>query len=112
MQKNIRLADIYIKIYNKQPLFMEDLAFLAKYDRECFEKTCNNLIYNIPEAKELLKPKPGQGQGKPAKAAEEEAEDGMAEDANPESGCRKGEKPAGKPLYGNAVPTQWQIPLF
>ena len=56
MQKNIRLADIYIKIYNKQPLFMEDLAFLAKYDRECFEKTCQNLLYNLPEAKELLQP--------------------------------------------------------
>lgn len=56
MEKNARLADIYIKIYNKRPLFMEDLAFLAKYDAECFEKTCHNLIYNIPEAKQLLEP--------------------------------------------------------
>ena len=60
MEKNVRLADIYVKIYNKQPLFMEDLAFLAKYDKECFEKTCRNLIYNIPEAKELLEPADGQ----------------------------------------------------
>ena len=56
MEKNIRLADIYIKIYNKRPLTMEDLIFLAKYDRECFEKTCRNLIYNMPEAGELLEP--------------------------------------------------------
>ena len=56
MEKNIRLADIYIKIYNKRPLTLEDLTFLAKYDRECFEKTCQNLFYNIPEAKELLQP--------------------------------------------------------
>lgn len=54
MGKNIRLADIYIKIYNKRPLTLEDLTFLAKYDRECFEKTCQNLFYNIPEVKELL----------------------------------------------------------
>lgn len=56
MGKNVRLADIYIKIYNKRRLTLEDLTFLAKYDRECFEKTCQNLLYNLPEAKELLKP--------------------------------------------------------
>ncbi len=39
MDKNVRLADIYIKIYNKRPLTLEDLTFLAKFDRECFEKT-------------------------------------------------------------------------
>ena len=54
MGKNIRLADIYIKIYNKRPLTMEDLTFLAKYDPECFAKTCQNLVYNIPETKELM----------------------------------------------------------
>lgn len=58
MEKNARLADIYIKIYNKQPLIMEDLSFLAKYDRECFEKTCRNLIYNMPKARELMQPIP------------------------------------------------------
>lgn len=62
MEKNIRLADIYIKIYNKRPLTMEDLTFLAKYDRECFEKTCRNLIYNMPEAGELLEPMSQAGQ--------------------------------------------------
>ena len=35
---------------------MDDLTFLAKYDPECFAKTCQNLVYNIPETKELLKP--------------------------------------------------------
>lgn len=55
MGKNVQLANIYIKIYNKRPLTMDDLAFLAKYDPECFEKTCHNLLYNIPEAKKLVK---------------------------------------------------------
>lgn len=57
MGKNVKLANIYIKIYNKRPLTMEDLAFLAKYDRECFEKTCHNLVYNVPETKKLMQPK-------------------------------------------------------
>lgn len=57
MEKNVRLADIYIKIYNKQTLTMDDLVFLSKYDRECFEKTCRNLIYNIPDAKKLMEAK-------------------------------------------------------
>lgn len=54
MGKNVRLADIYIKIYNKRPLTMEDLTFLSKYDPECFAKTCQNLVYNIPETKKLM----------------------------------------------------------
>ena len=33
---------------------MDDLALLAEYNPECFAKTCRNLIYNIPEAKQLL----------------------------------------------------------
>ncbi|MBO5371518.1 MAG: hypothetical protein J6A75_02245 [Lachnospiraceae bacterium] len=56
MEKNTRLADIYIKIYNKQTLLMEDLRFLAIFDKECFEKTCKNLIYNIPETQKLMTP--------------------------------------------------------
>lgn len=67
MGKNIRLADIYIKIYNKRPLTLEDLTFLAKYDRECFEKTCQNLFYNIPEVKELLQREPKENPVKPPK---------------------------------------------
>lgn len=52
MEKKIRLADIYVRIYNKRPLTLEDLMFLAKYDRECFEKTYRNVIYNLNGAKE------------------------------------------------------------
>lgn len=55
MEKKVRLADIYVKIYNKRPLTMDDLKFLSKYDPECFAKTCQNLVYNIPETKELMK---------------------------------------------------------
>lgn len=33
---------------------MDDLTFLAKYDPECFTKTCKNLIYNLPETRELI----------------------------------------------------------
>ena len=35
---------------------MEDLRYLSKYDPECFEKTCKNIVYKIPEAKEILEP--------------------------------------------------------
>lgn len=56
MEKNARLADIYIKIYNKRSLTMDDMTFLSKYDPECFAKTCQNLVYNIPETKELMQP--------------------------------------------------------
>lgn len=58
MSKNARLADIYIKIYNKRPLTMDDLTFLSEYDPECFAKTCQNLVYNIPETKKLMQPEP------------------------------------------------------
>ncbi len=54
MEKNARLAAIYVKIYNKRTLTMDDLTFLAKYDPECFTKTCRNLIYNLPETRELI----------------------------------------------------------
>ncbi len=53
-EKDMRLVNIYIKIHNKKPLLMDDLAYLAKYNPECFKKTCDNLIYNIPEAKSLV----------------------------------------------------------
>ena len=47
MEKNAKLASIYVKIYNKRTLTIDDLTFLAKYDPECFAKTCENLIYKI-----------------------------------------------------------------
>lgn len=53
-EKNVQLANIYLKIHNKRVLTMEDMAFLAKYDRECFEKTCQNLFYKVPQTKEVL----------------------------------------------------------
>ncbi len=61
MGKDTRLVNIYIKIHNKRTLTMEDLKYLSKYDPECFEKTCKNIVYKIPEAKELLQPKEAQG---------------------------------------------------
>ena len=54
MEKNAKLASIYVKIYNKRTLTIDDLTFLAKYDPECFAKTCENLIYKIPETRELM----------------------------------------------------------
>ncbi len=53
-EKDMRLVNIYIKIHNKKPLLMDDLAYLAKYNPECFKKTCDNLIYKLPEAKALV----------------------------------------------------------
>lgn len=54
-EKDMNLVNIYIKIHNKQVLTMDDLAYLAKYNPECFKKTCDNLIYKVPEAKKLVK---------------------------------------------------------
>lgn len=56
MGKNIRLVNIYLKIHHKKPLTMDDLAYLAEYDPECFAKTCKNVVYNIPETKPIMDP--------------------------------------------------------
>lgn len=56
MGKDTRLVNIYIKIHNKHTLTMEDLKYLSKYDPECFEKTCRNMVYRMPETKEILQP--------------------------------------------------------
>ncbi|TGY97829.1 hypothetical protein E5329_02975 [Petralouisia muris] len=56
MGKDTRLVNIYIKIHNKHTLTIEDLKYLSKYDPECFEKTCRNLVYKMPETKEILQP--------------------------------------------------------
>ena len=127
MEKNARLADIYIKIYNKKPLMMEDLAFLAKYDRECFEKTCHNLIYNIPEAEKLMKPIPDEesknGQEKPdePETNSRTQEEMQSEDASREevskaavSGSENGEEQASQisALLDNLRKMEWQeIPM-
>lgn len=57
MGKDTRLVNIYIKIHNKRTLTVEDLKYLSKYDPECFEKTCKNIVYKMPETKEILQPK-------------------------------------------------------
>ena len=57
MGKDTRLVNIYIKIHNKRTLTVEDLKYLSKYDPECFEKTCKNIVYKMPETEEILQPK-------------------------------------------------------
>lgn len=56
MSKDTHLVNIYLKIHNKRPLTMSDLKYLAKYDPECFEKTCRNVVYNAPEIKPVMQP--------------------------------------------------------
>lgn len=56
MEKDTRLINIYLKIHHKRALTIEDLNYLAEYDPECFEKTCKNVVYNIPEAKPIMLP--------------------------------------------------------
>jgi len=56
MSKDTHLVNIYLKIHNKRPLTMGDLKYLAKYDPECFEKTCRNVVYNAPEVKPVMEP--------------------------------------------------------
>lgn len=56
MGKDTRLINIYLKIHNKKTLTMDDLGYLAEYDPECFEKTCKNVVYNIPEIKPIMEP--------------------------------------------------------
>lgn len=56
MGKDPRLVNIYLKINNKRPITMDDLGYLAEYDPECFAKTCQNVVYNIPETKSIMAP--------------------------------------------------------
>lgn len=54
MEKKTELINIYLKIHQKRNLTMDDLRYLADYDPECFEKTCKNVVYNIPKAKPVI----------------------------------------------------------
>ena len=54
MGKDIHLINIYLKIHNKRALTIDDLEYLAKHSPECFEKTCRNVVYNIPEAQLIM----------------------------------------------------------
>ncbi len=56
MKKDTHLINIYLKIHNKKTLTIDDLRYLAKYDPECFSKTCKNVVYNIPETKPIMEP--------------------------------------------------------
>lgn len=56
MEKDTNLVNIYLKIHNKKPLTMDDLRYLAEYAPECFEKTCKNVVYNVPESKAIMEP--------------------------------------------------------
>lgn len=56
MEKDNHLINIYLKIHNKRPITMDDLRYLAQYDPECFEKTCKNVVYNLPESKPIMEP--------------------------------------------------------
>lgn len=56
MEKDTHLVNIYLKIHNKQTLTLDDLRYLAEYAPECFEKTCKNVVYNIPETKSIMEP--------------------------------------------------------
>jgi hypothetical protein len=56
MEKDTRLINIYLKIHHKRTLTIDDLNYLAKYDPECFKKTCKNVVYNIPETKPIMIP--------------------------------------------------------
>lgn len=56
MEKDTRLINIYLKIHHKRTLTIEDLDYLAQYDPECFQKTCKNVVYNIPETEPIMLP--------------------------------------------------------
>ena len=58
MEKDTRLVNIYLKIYNKRSLTIDDLRYLAEHDPECFEKTCKNVVYNLPQSKPIVDPEP------------------------------------------------------
>ena len=107
MKKNIRLADIYVRIYNKRPLTLDDLVFLSKYDRECFEKTYQNVMYTLADAR---------GQKKPAVMDEKSVKEcgPDTEKAENEQRTEKSEKPDIKKLLRNIQQMQWEdfpVPL-
>lgn len=56
MEKDTRLINIYLNIHNKRPITLDDLRYLAEFSPECFEKTCQNVIYNKPETKTIMEP--------------------------------------------------------
>lgn len=63
MKKDTRLINIYLKIHNKHSITIDDLRYLAQHDPECFEKTCKNVVYNIPQSKPIVDPEVTQIDG-------------------------------------------------
>ncbi len=63
MKKDMRLVNIYLKIHNKSSITVDDLRYLAQHDPECFEKTCKNVVYNIPQSKPIVDPEVTQIDG-------------------------------------------------
>lgn len=80
MDEKIRLSNIYIKIHNHRSITYDDLEYLSKYDPECFEKTCCNVVYNEPETKEILRPEV-QDQEKTFNPIDEKRQQSMKIDA-------------------------------
>lgn len=74
MEKDTRLVNIYLKIHNKRPITVDDLRYLAEHDPECFEKTCKNVVYNLPQSKPIVDPEPGKIVARIARAGNAEAE--------------------------------------
>lgn len=74
MEKDTRLINIYLKIHRKETLTMHDLGYLAQFDPECFEKTCKNVVYNIPETKPIMVPEAAEALQNPASPHKEDAE--------------------------------------
>ena len=69
---NTRLINIYIKIHNKKNITLDDLRYLAEYSPECFEKTCKNVVYNIPETKPIMEPEAPKTSESPTQKQKEE----------------------------------------
>lgn len=78
MGKDMHLINIYLKIHNKQTLTLDDLRYLAMYSPECFEKTCKNVMYNVPESKPIMEPVANKEQELVYKSPQEQ------DDINPE----------------------------
>ena len=75
MEKKTELLNIYLKIHQKRDLTWEDLATLARFDPECFEKTCKNVVYNIPQAKPVIFQEEATEVALPIPTLEKEAEE-------------------------------------
>lgn len=71
MEKDTRLINIYLKIHHKRTLTIEDLDYLAQYDTECFQKTCKNVVYNIPETEPIMLPEISEEADEPETLQEE-----------------------------------------